>query len=180
MDTLNEDVRSLWSEMELQKAAFLNQLDAWSESQRAYRLNDGWNALQIIEHLMTSEAGTLQYLMKKTQSGASALEPRTEREAASGKQLTAALKSTQKFQAPEVLHPPKGELDYEELKNNWRTLRRQWSEVLSSLSPEFQDRLVFRHPIAGMLDLEQTLSFIGAHIAHHRHQLERIERTFNA
>lgn len=178
MDTLSETIRSQWSEMEKQKAAFLSYLESWDQSKRSFGPEGGWNALQIIEHLMTSESGTLQYILKKIQSGSQDLEVRSEREQSNGKKLVAALESSQRFKAPEMLQPPKGNPDFETLKNQWRVLRGQWQEVLSSISPEFQDRLVFRHPVVGMLDLEGTLTFLASHIVHHRHQLERIDRAY--
>lgn len=175
MDALNDDIHAQWSAMEMQKASFLAFIETWSEDELRFAPEGQWNSLQILEHLMLSEAGTLSYLLKKTQASPEELPDSDAEQDKNGTALNTALKSQAKFKAPPILGDPGAGRSLDVLAAEWLRLRKKWREFLEQLDPAYQHRQVFRHPMVGPLNLEQTLAFIGNHILHHRYQLERLK-----
>lgn len=172
---MNNDLKAAWIKMEEAKSSFLAMIEAWSDDQLLANPNDGWSALQIVEHLIMSENGTLDYLKRKSQAPAAELEAAGEQEAEVSRKLNLALKSDQRWEAPAVLAPPRGDESLDRLIEQWSHLRVQWKKFLEELSPEYYDKKMFRHPLAGRLNMEQTLSFVEHHIRHHVHQLRRLQ-----
>ncbi len=160
--------------LENRKNAFLDLFAGWSDERLGARPEGGWSALQVVEHLITSEHGTLAYLQKKTLAPAETLTVAGETEAQTARRLMLALKSDQKWEAPQVLAPPSGEFSLDRMSTMWHELRRGYEGLLQNLDPAYDYRLVFQHPVAGKLSLLQTLDFLEHHIQHHVHQIRRI------
>lgn len=172
---MNNDVKAAWLKMEEAKVLFLSMLSNWPTDRLMATPGEGWSALQIVEHLIMSENGTLEYLRRKSQAPATELEPAGEQEAEVSRKLNLALKSDHRWEAPPVLAPPRGDQSLEHLVEQWSVLRSQWKRFLDELAPDYYDKKMFRHPLAGRLNLEQTLSFVEHHIRHHVHQLRRLQ-----
>ena len=39
----------------------------------------------------------------------------------------------------------------------------------------YTEKLIFKHPYAGRIDLDQTVAFLANHIEHHMYQIQRIK-----
>ncbi|NNE56259.1 MAG: DinB family protein, partial [Flavobacteriales bacterium] len=141
---------------------------------------DSWNSLQVLEHILGSERGTLAYLMKKTQADWQDIPLVGEEHAEGSRKLNAALISDRKWKAPQVLKVPEGERSLSEMSQYWADLREKMYIFVEQLDQNYHGRQIFKHPISGRLDLYQTLEFLANHVAHHMHQLERIRADFNA
>jgi uncharacterized damage-inducible protein DinB len=153
----------------------LNMIGDWDEEELKFRPTpDSWNTLQVLDHIINSEKGTLAYMMKKTSSGWQEIPMATAEDAEHSSQLDEALDSTKKWKAPSVLPDPMDERKLEDMITYWHGLRQKFRHFVESLDAEFYERQVFRHPYAGRLNLFQTLSFLEKHITHHTFQIERI------
>lgn len=133
-----------------------------------------WSLGQVIDHVTKAEAGTLQYVTYKL------TEVEKLRAAGFGARvrstiLSAALRSPLRFKAPEVGANPSNELEWSEAKEQWEDLRNRWRSLLKTFPEELAGTAIYRHPVAGRITIEQTLSFMQDHLAHHRRQLERID-----
>lgn len=157
------------------KRAMIDRLDGWSSERiRQQPAEGGWCALEVADHLLTSERGTLGYLVKKTSSGYGALETATaEHEAASAK-LNEALASDGRWSAPAVLPPPDDSLQWEVVRQQWLDIQDQFERFRAAFPETAAEKLVFRHPLAGRFTFAQTLDFLRYHIQHHEYQLDRI------
>ena len=124
-----------------------------------------WSALQVLHHVVESEAGTLGYVRKKMQAGAglprSGVASRLRRAT-----LQLALALPLRFRAPAVAASVPDAIDPDALRARWAEVRRAWRELLDG-------RLVFRHPVAGRLSLADTLAVLQAHLDHHVPQVKR-------
>lgn len=168
-------------EMSQAKQRFLNMIGDWTAEELRFRPDgEGWNALQIMDHIILSERGTLAYMMKKTSSGWEDIPVATEENAHNSGKLDDALISPSKWKAPSVMPDPTDDRELEEVIQYWHGLRIKFGEFVTQLPPEFHERQVFRHPYAGRLNLYHTLSFLSKHIDHHCHQIERITATMNS
>lgn len=171
---MNAELNNAWMKLERSKEHFLGLLNAWSAERLAERPNNGWSALQVVEHLITSENGTLEYLRKKTLAPPEALPEAGDKEAETSRKLNLALKSEHRWEAPPILASPGGGYSLEQLLTTWGNLREDWSAFLHDLGDDYNHKVLFRHPLAGYLSLMQTLAFLDHHIEHHVHQIRRI------
>lgn len=161
------------------KTRFLDQLKSFSAEKLSTITKDGgWSPLEILEHVIITEASSLGYMVKKTQSGWEGLEISTVEHKNSADKLHDALISDHKWQAPDLLPSPKGEMTLEEMLVQWDELRTKLDLFIESVDPQYLDRLVLKHPYAGRLNLLQTLDFLTHHIFHHMHQLDRVKVEF--
>jgi hypothetical protein len=131
-----------------------------------------WSALQVLHHVVESEAATLGYIRKKMQAGASlpaaGLGSRLRRMVV---QLGLALPL--RFKAPAVAAGVPGVVEPDRLRARWDAVRSGWRELLEAFPSDLEGRLVFRHPFAGRMDLADTLAVLQAHLDHHVPQVER-------
>lgn len=131
-----------------------------------------WSALQVLHHVVESEAATLGYVRKKMQGGSTlppaGLASRLRRTA-----VALALASPLRFRAPAVAATVPDQVDPAALRERWETVRRDLRELLDGFPPEIEGRLVFRHPVAGRLGLADTLAVLQAHLDHHLPQVRR-------
>ena len=156
-----------------EKDKFVSELKNWSSDQLSWAENDEWNALKILEHVITSEHGTLAYLKKKTQAAAEDIPVAGDLQNA--RELNEALISDKKWKAPEVLPVPQGNSTLDEQAQYWEILRMKVNVFFKGLDASYHNRLIFNHPLAGRLDTEQTLEFMINHIVHHGHQIKRLK-----
>ncbi len=157
------------------RKAMISELETWSEQDLRFKPNGAWNALQVVDHIINSEKGTLGYMMKKTMAKVKELPTRGEVEQSAADQLNAALKSDRKWKAPDVLPDPSDNRSLKEMVAYWEGLQLKMREFTSNLDAAYDDKLIFRHPLSGRLDMEQTVTFLANHIEHHMHQIERIK-----
>ncbi|MFN8698719.1 MAG: DinB family protein [Flavobacteriales bacterium] len=174
---MNEDgLIERWNALTEARAAFLEVLEKLGEDRVSKAPSDGgWSALQVMEHIMSSETGTLGYLKKKTSSGWESLDLAGPEHVQAGEELVKRLQSAERYKAPSVLPEPAGSASVTTLIASWDQLRDDMEQFVFSLEEEFFPRLVFRQPAAGPLNLFHTLEFLAAHIHHHLPQLRRIQ-----
>jgi len=131
-----------------------------------------WSALQVLHHVVVSEAATLGYVRKKMQAGASlppaGLGSRLRRAAV---QLGLALPL--RLRAPAVAAAVPDVIEPAALRARWEDVRAGWRELLEAFPADLEGRLVFRHPFAGRMGLADTLAVLEAHLEHHVPQVSR-------
>jgi hypothetical protein len=131
-----------------------------------------WSALQVLHHVVESEAATLAYVRKKMQAGSdlppAGLASRLRRTA-----VALALASPLRFRAPAVAAAVPDEVDAAGLRERWERVRKDLRDLLDAFPPEIEGRLVFRHPVGGRLGLADTLAVLQAHLDHHLRQVKR-------
>lgn len=80
-----------------------------------------------------------------------------------------------KFKAPKVVvdnTPPA--MNKHELFAAWEQSRMELKNFLEGIGDAHVRKLIYKHPVAGRLDVRQALVFFGEHIRHHRPQLMRL------
>lgn len=132
-----------------------------------------WSILQVVAHLTKSEAGTLQYIKKKTQNP-SAL-PKAGlvpwfRIAA----LVVGIHSPFKFKAPGPIGDVPETGDLRERSLAWAEVREDWRQFVDAFPASLEDRVIFRHPFVGLLGPAQVMIFLNEHLGNHVRQIARI------
>lgn len=161
--------------LKLQKDDFVGLIESLPAEIRNRPPNaEDWNPAQVMEHVISSERGTLGYMIKKTSSGWENIPIATDDNAQESDKLHEALVSDKKWAAPSVMPEPQGQRALADQILFWDGVRDKYAEFLHRLDPNFYERQVFRHPYAGRLNLWQTLDFLTNHIVHHKHQIKRM------
>lgn len=165
---------TIFDSLEKQRCAIFADLDALSETQLHFSSNPArWNLLQVVLHLMTSEKLSVIYIKRKTGSGKSIPASRL-LSAFRLLALNIALKLPVKYKAPKMADTTGKEPDYEKLKSEWKEVRSVLKKLIETLDDETLKSELFKHPVAGEMNMKQALKFMEIHSAHHQKQIHNI------
>ena len=142
-----------------------------------YTFSDGrkWSIAQILTHLLTSERLSVGYMKKKSLGINSIQNSGLAEEVRYG-----LLKMSQripflKYRAPKVVveNTPLA-LPFEDLKREWQSLRDDLRTFLDSIDERNISKKIYKHPVAGRLNVKQAIGFFGEHFNHHLPQIKRL------
>lgn len=88
--------------------------------------------------------------------------------------LKLALKSSKKFKAPKVVANVSNEKSLSELRQLWEKSYRNISQIVNNFPKELENKLIFRHPVIGWINIGQTTGFMLDHLKHHQKQIESL------
>ena len=71
---------------------------------------------------------------------------------------------------------PLPRLPYDLIRADWDDARLELASSLAAIEEPALRRMVYYHAVAGRLDIEEALKFIGDHLDHHLAQVVRTER----
>ncbi|TXC81355.1 DinB family protein [Luteibaculum oceani] len=134
-----------------------------------------WSAIQVLNHLYMTEKGTINFL-EKSLGKSDELGKVNFKNRFRAYLLQRFLKSKRKAKAPSKLPDPKNDTSLEELKSKFDRLHSQHDEFLNKVPSNIFGKTVFKHPYIGWMEINDVYRFMANHWAHHRHQLERIEK----
>lgn len=174
MITKNE---KLFDQLENQRKQLFQLLSGYNADQLHQAEKQGaWSVIQVINHLLASEKGTELYIRKKTQKPE--LIPNTSLIAPIKiLALRGAFSMRLKFKAPKQLGVVSNEDTLEDLEALWNKSRSSFHQLMEELPVEIQQKALFRHPIVGRINMNQTLEFFDFHYRHHLKQIHRILKT---
>jgi uncharacterized damage-inducible protein DinB len=138
-----------------------------------------WSILQILTHLYISEKLSIGYIKKKSlavnEVGNAGLWQSV---------LMVVLKISQRipvrYKAPKaVLQNTTEAMPLSDLIAQWNLLRIELKSMLNNLPNHHVNKLVYKHPFAGMLSFPQAVAFFQEHITHHTPQIKRILKNVN-
>lgn len=136
------------------------------------RPDGGWSPLQVLHHVVTAESLSLGYVRKKMQAGAS-LPAAAVLSPLRLLLLRAVLASPLRTRAPAATSGVPAQLDVASLRARWNETRAGWRELLEAFPPDLLGRMVFRHPLVGLMSLPDCVGFMQAHLDHHARQVDR-------
>ena len=137
---------------------------------------EAWCILEVFDHLITAEGNGLKYMLKKIQ-GMDTIGKSDITADIRAAILNFTLKLPIKFKAPPAAQIQRREYyDFEEITKEWADLREQYREFLDHFDIAASEKLIFKHPIAGRLNIIQALDFQYEHAHHHEGQIERIKK----
>ena len=132
----------------------------------------GWSAVQVLAHVIQAERLSLGYLRKKTQKPE--LIPRSGVICAlKSRALGLFLRLPFKVSAPGRTAEVPESAELQDLEQDWAAVRSDWRDFLEDFPPGLAGKAVYKHPIAGRLNLEQTLRLLIDHLRRHTRQIER-------
>jgi len=135
-----------------------------------HKPEEKWSPSQVLNHLYTSEFGTVNYLKKKIHSND--IPSSGIRGFIASKILSSALKNQKKkYKAPKVLGEMPDKPDFESIQEEYLKVRKELRSVLGEFDKSMARKAYFKHPVAGRLNIYQTLSFLENHFKRHQEQI---------
>lgn len=172
---MNSQLQYLFNRLEGQHLAILQSIAHIPNEQFIKRPQSGkWSLSEILAHLQTSEQLSIQYLNKKILGTDQYKNTDLRHEL-----LMLVLKISQrlpfKFKAPKVLvsNTPMYTTK-EHLIEQWANTQQQLKELLGKFGDDQLRKQVYRHPVAGLINIQQALIFFREHIIHHQPQINRL------
>lgn len=172
---MNTELETRWNDLVKAREEFLEAFKDLSDDQQRSQPQDAWSANQVLEHILIAETGTLGYMKKKSSSGCDILEKTGEEHIQKSKAVNTRLQLPDRYQAPSVLTDPTNNYSFDQLNAQWNLIREDMKNFIGNVDEKHYDKLVFRQPIAGMLNLLQAMEFMIYHIRHHIPQIQRIK-----
>lgn len=151
----------------------LNQADTAEHTFR--EAPDAWHWLDVTQHLAATEHLTARLAERILRRPTPVPADAADRAA----RLTQALSTPRRFRVPgnaRGVHPDGASLDA--VRAQWEDAQAQWHELAAGLDDEGATHAVMQHPLAGPLNMAQTLDFFAVHIAHHEHQVARLREAY--
>jgi len=133
----------------------------------------GWSAGQTLYHCAFAESGTILVINKNLTEN----KVKLKRDFVSTLRnlfLVITLKSPLRFKAPKVVSKVPESITHEELNAFFEKNTADFRKILNELPSELEDKFIFKHPIAGLFTIEQTLNFTREHYLHHERQLDAL------
>ncbi|MDB5228316.1 MAG: hypothetical protein JWN78_2509 [Bacteroidota bacterium] len=165
---------SRYNEIDAIKKRYIDKVaDMPDEQLNKHAGNGQWTAGQLLYHLYFSESGTIKVIQKnlrenkvKNRSGISDILRNI--------LLMGFLRSSMKFKAPAVASKVPDHVSLEEIKGLYEKNTAEFKTLLAELPKELENKQIFKHPISGLFNINQTLNFVREHYLHHEAQLKRL------
>ena len=140
-------------------------------------IGNKWSAGQILIHIITSEKLALQYMRKKT-LGLATLKNSGFIEPVKLTVLKISQRLPIRYKVPKAIREKTpAPTSKEDVLQAWEKSRLELKAFLESIGEENIDKLIFKHPIAGMFNVTQGVAFLREHLLHHRPQVVRLTKT---
>jgi uncharacterized damage-inducible protein DinB len=129
-----------------------------------------WSIAQIMEHLYLAEEFSLSYMSKKMKAR-DKLKKAGLSSFFKSKLLNACLRSSVKFKAPSLTNPSDNQYKPNDFTAQWMSHDEKFKQYLSDFPAELVYVEIFKHPVAGKLNMIQTLQFMSIHAQRHKNQI---------
>jgi DinB superfamily len=165
--------------LEQRKQTFMKVLESSTLQQYTFKPTPkAWNMLEVAQHLLQAERGLFALALKNVDVGQT-----TVRSKFGYWFILATFKTPLKVKVPDgakAALPKAGEiLELKNVQSAWENIHDQLRAYLEPQSVAALSKPVTRHPFVDPMTLGQMLGFFDVHIAHHQHQLKRIQTAIN-
>jgi len=172
-------LNSTFDEIEALKTSLLHDFEQLSLHQLSFKPNARkWSLLQVIEHLMLAETGSVNYVNKKILDP-SQLENYSLRATLRFWWLQFFLKAPFRIKRRPTQVTPTLEPNFDDVKLRWDIARKALRKFVDKHDDAILKKLVYKHPFAGRINTLQMMQFFKLHINHHKKQIERIKKHRN-
>ena len=170
---MNQKIQPLWAKLEKNRLDLLQSLEKRDPSVLNQKPSpEAWSVNQNIMHLIEAETASLTYMRKKlsfdTHLPQAGLKSHWRRFV-----LKLAFALPIKVKAPANLENFPDDLNFEDLKNRWSALRTEYVTFLEALPDNLVTAELWRHQLAGKMNMAQMIGFFNDHVQRHRGQIER-------
>lgn len=171
---MHPKLQKQFDRLQHEQQALLQKLTSLPEAKLNESRDGKWSINYIVNHLITAEQLSLAY-MKKKSLGIAALKNSGVLEDMKMTVLKISQRLPIKYKAPGYLvqnTPATPSLP--ELAARWATERAELKKFLEPIDEQNLRKLIYKHPVAGMLNVLQSLEFMSEHFGHHLPQIKRL------
>ena len=173
-DLMNPQLKTLYDQLEQERRELIAELSKLGSGQFHHAPPGKWSICQILAHLIHAERLSIRYMTKKIQ-GIETYRDTGWWEEVKMFLLKASQRLPFKFKAPSVVvlsTPTYSGLD--ELNQDWGASRAELMSLLSGFKDDSVNKRVYRHIVAGILNVKHALIFFREHFHHHLPQVRRL------
>jgi len=171
---VNAKLEELFNDLELQRTNLQHLVRDLSDEELNKHLAGKWSVAQILSHLIASEQLSVNYLNKKI-LGIQTAKKSGVKEDLKMLVLIISQRLPLKFKAPRtIVENTHIYGNVKQLIATWDKARIEIREVLEKFQDDQIKLLIFKHPIAGMLNIQQAVRFFKEHITHHTPQIKKL------
>jgi hypothetical protein len=172
---MTKSLQDIFDKIEKQRL----ELIAGLENVPADRMNSHpegkWSVNQVIAHIISGEKVALKYVQKKilgiNDVGNAGIWENMKMLLLISSQRLPLIK----FKAPKVVveHTRDNE-DFSVLRKEWDEVRSDWVRLLATIPAGNENKMIYKHAVAGRLGLTHGVLFMREHIIHHEPQIRRL------
>lgn len=162
--------------------SLLHDLKNYSDAKLNEQPKDhAWSVLQIMQHLIKAEGGSIAYVQKKL-SFEPSLETAGVKSSFNSVMLNLALSSPFKVKAPAQISGDNllTNLTFWDVAKQWKQQRNELRTYLEGLPLDLYDKDVYKHPMTGKMTLSNMLSFFNTHVDRHTKQIKKTLKKIDA
>ncbi len=150
----------------------LAELGQMSEAQRRFRPHaDAWSPTQVCHHLLLAQRGSVGSIEKVRGKKA---RHRSLGQRLGHRAVRLVLRLGLRVKNPAPSAAPDPAISFEELEPEWAGERARLRRLLESMGEHALGEAGMKHPVAGPLTVEESLTFLAGHVEHHLRQIGRI------
>lgn len=173
---MDHSFQKLFDELEAQRGKLLDSVRHLTADQLNKSPGPGkWSVSEILSHVITAERMSVMYIDKKIQGIHEVADSGWWEELKLfGLKVSQRLPGI-KFRAPRrVVENTSFYSDHDTIRTEWDRVRSDARSLLSRIDSTQAKKLVYRHPVAGYLNIKQCFIFFREHIIHHTPQIKKL------
>jgi hypothetical protein len=174
---MSPNLQRAFDDIELQREELLSRLRPLSQEKLTSAPAGKWSILRILSHLITGERTGLDYVSKKILGVDHAGDTGIYEDLKMQMLVVSQRLRFLKYKAPRFIE--ERTIVYkniDEAENEWKQLRNEWKALLERIPEKHVRRKIFRHVIAGRLNVEHGIRFFGEHVIHHKPQIDALTK----
>jgi len=170
--TLQKD----FDEIETSRQQLFKDLENYTDDQLNFKPSaDEWSILEVMNHLMMAEGGSVLYVQKKLTNGLAAL-PEIDAEADDRfQQLVAYMQGDNAAPAPPMVTPTFERSTFAATREGWNKIRLDTATQLERFAEADLNKTTYKHLLVGRMTIGQMIGFFRLHFNRHLKQIERIK-----
>ncbi|HMD80597.1 MAG TPA: DinB family protein, partial [Anaerolineales bacterium] len=159
---MNPKLQRAFDDIERQREELLVRLRTLSRDRLTSAPQGKWSIIRILSHLITGERTGLEYVNKKILGIDTAGDTGLYEEFKMQVLVLSQRLPFLKYKAPKLIEERTKVFDtLEEVESEWIQLRKEWKAFLERIPDKHVKRKIFKHVVAGRLNVEHGLRFFG-------------------
>lgn len=160
------------NQLEQKRFELMSELEVLNDERLNYKpLENKWSIIQIMHHLIKSEKLSVIYITRKI-TNKSTIDKSSLISKLNAFALKWSLILPLKLKAPHNVSDVPNFDTFQNTKSKWDKIRNSFASIVESMSDDLLNKDIFKHPVAGEMNIEGTIDFFDAHFKHHQKQIK--------
>jgi uncharacterized damage-inducible protein DinB len=170
---MDAQLQKLYAELEKQRKELLDEIRKLDASQRDRKIKGKWSINEIVAHLVASERLSMAYIKKKS-NAIETVDDTGILEELKMILLRISQRIPLRYKAPKVVVDHTAKHEFNKSEEKWNQVRNELLTFIQNINPQHSKRKIYKHPVAGRLNIHQAMAFFKEHVTHHLPQIKRL------